>query len=320
MRRELLLVIAFVIFRTAVGQTVSAYPDAQAVSVPVLVESKRGEIVYGLSSYDFSVKDNGIEQRISLDADSDIRPLSLVIVIQTGHSAAAQLSAIAGLSSLLDGILTNPLDEVSIVTFDSSPHTMQAFTTDTELLANAIATITPGNTGAALFDTVDLAITSLNNTSPASHRVVLLISRDHDHGSVGSNAGSILRDVAASNTSIYSLSSAAGGKEDFFTKLRSLNPLVITASSMQRNAGETLARLTGGDFYRFDTHRQLEDHITEIGSHIRNRYSLTFRPSNPAPGFHSLQIAVSSSKADVVESRTAYWVLPTVPAAGGGTQ
>jgi VWFA-related protein len=322
MRRELLFVITFMMFRTAVGQTVGGYPNAQPISVPVLVESKRGEIVYGLSSDDFSVRDNGIEQRISLDADSDIRPLSLVIVLQTDHNAAGQLPAVAGLSGLLDGILTNPLDEVSIVTFDSSPHTIQAFTADTEAIANAIAiaAITPGNAGAALFDTVDLAVTSLNKTSPASHRVILLISRDHDHGSVGSNAGSVLRDVAASNTSIYSLSSAAGGKDDFFTKLRSLNPLVITASGMQRNAGETLARLTGGDFYRFDTQRQFEDHIAEIASHIRNRYSLTFRPSNPAPGFHSLQIALSSSKANVVASRTAYWVLPTVPAAGGGTQ
>jgi len=318
MRRELIFVISFVMFRAAVGQTVGAYPNAQPISVPVLVESKKGEIVYGLSSDDFSVRDNGIEQRISLDGDSDIRPLSLVIVIQTGHNAAAQLPGIAGLSGLLDGILTNPLDEVSIVTFDSSPHTIQAFTADTESVANAIATIRPGTAGAALFDTVNLAITSLNKTSPASHRVILLISRDHDHGSVGSNPGSVLRDVAASNTSIYSLSSATGGKEDFFTKLRSLTPLIITASGMQRNAGETLAHLTGGDFYRFDTERQFEDRITEIASHIRNRYSLTFRPSNPVPGFHSLQIAVSSSKANVVASRTAYWVLPTVPAAGGG--
>lgn len=121
--------------------------------------------------------------------------------------------------------------------------------------------------------------------------------------------------------SIYSLSSATGGKEDFFTKLRSLNPLAITASGMQRNAGEALAYLTGGDFYRFDGERQFEDRITEIASHIRNRYSLTFRPSNPVPGFHSLQIDVSSSKANVVVNRTACWVLPTVPAAvGGGPQ
>jgi hypothetical protein len=77
--------------------------------------------------------------------------------------------------------------------------------------------------------------------------------------------------------SIYSLSSATGGKEDFFTKLRSLNPLAITASGMQRNAGEALAYLTGGDFYRFDGERQFEDRITEIASHIRNRYSLTFK-------------------------------------------
>jgi VWFA-related protein len=302
MRRELILVLAFVIFRTAMGQTVSPYPHAQTISVPVLVESKRGELVYGLTSDDFSIRDNGVEQRISLDSDSDIRPLSLVIVIQTGQNAAAQLPAMAGLSGLLDGILTNPLDEVSIITFDSSSHTIQTFTADTEAAANAIATITPGNAGAALFDTLDLAVVSLGKTSPGSHRVVLLISRDRDHGSVGSNPSSLLRDVAVSNTSIYSLSLAIGGK-DVFTELKSLNPLTITASAMQRNAGETLAHLTGDEFYRFGTQRQFEDRITEIANHIHNRYSLTFRPSNPMPGFHSLQIAVSSAKANVAASR-----------------
>jgi VWFA-related protein len=320
MRRKVILVLAFVIFRTAFGQTVGPYPHTQTISVPVLVESKSGEVVYGLSSDDFSVRDNGVEQRISLDADSDIRPLSLVVVIQTSQNAASQLPTIARLSALLDGILTNPLDEVSIITFDSSPHTIRTFTEDTESIANAIAAIRLGNAGAALFDTVDLAVVSLSKTSPASHRVVLLISRDHDHGSVASNPSSLLRDVAASSTSVYSLSSAAGGKE-IFTKLKSLNPLAITANGMQRNAGETLAHLTGGEFYRFDTERQFEDRITEIANHIRNRYRLTFRPSNPMPGLHSLQIAVSSAKANIAASRTAYWILPTDSAVDeGGTQ
>jgi len=285
MRRELILVLAFVIFRTTIGQTVSPYPHAQTISVPVLVELKRGELVYGLTSDDFSIRDNGVEQRISLDSDSDIRPLSLVIVIQTSQNAAPQVATIAGLSGLLDGILTNPLDEVSIITFDRSPHTIQRFTADTESIANAIATITPGNAGAALFDTVNLAVVSLSKTSPTSHRVILLISRDHDHGSVASNPGSLLRDIAGSNASVYSLLLATGGK-DVFTKLKSLNTLTFAANGMQRNAGETLAHLTGGEFYRFGTERQFEDRITEIANHIRNRYSLTFRPSNPVPGFH----------------------------------
>jgi VWFA-related protein len=317
MRRELILVLAFVIFRTAMGQTVSSYPHAQTISVPVLVESKRGELVYGLTSDDFSIRDNGVEQRISLDSDSDIRPLSLVIVIQTSQNAAAQLATIAGLSGLLDGILTNPLDEVSIITFDSSPHTIQRFTADTESIANVIATITPGNAGAALFDTINLAVVSLSKTSPASHRVILLISRDHDHGSVASNPRSLLRDIAGSNASVYGLSSATGGK-DVLTKLKSLNPLTFAVNGMQQNAGETLAHLTGGEFYRFGTERQFEDRITEIANHIRNRYSLTFRPSNPVPGIHSLQIAVNSAKANVVASRTAYWMLPIDSSVDGG--
>jgi hypothetical protein len=115
----------------------------------VLVESKEGEIVYGLSPDKFSIRDNGIEQKISLDTDPDIRRLSLALVIQISQNAAARLPAIARLGSLLDGILTNPHDEVSIITFDSSPHTIQTFTADTESIANTTASVTPGNTGAA---------------------------------------------------------------------------------------------------------------------------------------------------------------------------
>ena len=38
--------------------------------VPALIESKSGEIAYGLSVDNFSIKDNGIEQQVDVESDA----------------------------------------------------------------------------------------------------------------------------------------------------------------------------------------------------------------------------------------------------------
>jgi hypothetical protein len=97
------------------------------------------------------------------------------------------------------------------------------------------------------------------------------------------------------------------GRKEVFGKLRSLNPLGMTGSAMQRNAGEALAQLTGGEFFRFNSERDFEDRISDIANHIRNRYNLAFQPLNPRPGFHSLQVEVRQPKVTIISTREGYW-------------
>ena len=77
---------------------------------------------------------------------------------------------------------------------------------------------------------------------------------------------------------------------------------------MQKNTPEALAELTGGDFYHFSTEKDFEDRTTEIADHIHNRYCLSFLPSQPNPGFHSLQVEVQRDKANVISARSGYWI------------
>jgi len=44
------------------------------IVVPAVVESKSGEIAYGLSVDSFSIKDNGIEQRVHMESDPGAQP------------------------------------------------------------------------------------------------------------------------------------------------------------------------------------------------------------------------------------------------------
>jgi hypothetical protein len=85
------------------GQT--AKPPAKRRTVPVqaLVEGKSGEIAYDLSARDFTVRDNGVEQQVRLESDTAPPPRSVLLVVQTGRNAAAQLGKIERLDDLLMG-------------------------------------------------------------------------------------------------------------------------------------------------------------------------------------------------------------------------
>jgi VWFA-related protein len=320
MRKRLWLGLAMFGTMLAYGQSGAPSRAGTKILVPALVESKAGEVAYGLSVDNFSIKDDGIEQQVDLESDPGAQPLSLLLVIQTGHNAAAQLGNIARLDDLLDSILTSPRDQVGIITFDGRPRLVQDFTTDSEATSKSLSAIEPGNANSALFDAIHLAVAALRKTSSSSRRVILLISGEHDHGSNASDTASLIRDVSSSDSSIYSLSFRADRKE-LIGKLWSLNPLAMTTRSLQRNAAEGLAQLTGGDFYRFDSEKSFEDKVSVAASHIHNRYSLTFRPTSPQPGFHSLQVEVRHVKANVVSARSGYWLsAPNASGGGGGFQ
>jgi len=299
------------------GQTSITKFGRTTVVVPALVESKSGEIAYGLTADNFSIKDDGIEQRFKLEKDPGAQPLSLLLVIQTGHNAGPELGKIAGLDDLLDSLLTSPRDRVGVLTFDSRPRMVQSFTTGSDSVSGALSTITSGDSGSALFDAIHMAVAALRRESSDSRHVILLISGEHDHGSAAFDAGSLIRDVSSSEVSIYSLSFRPGRKE-LLSRLWSLNPLAMTASALQRNAGEGLAQLTGGDFYRFDSEKSFENDVSEAANHIHNRYTLEFQPNGRDPGFHSLQVDVRHVKGSVVTARSGYWLSDQSGAKGGG--
>jgi VWFA-related protein len=299
------------------GQTTTPTRDGMIVRVPALVESKSGELAYDLSVADFTIKDDGIPQQINMDRDSAPRPLSLILVIQTGHGAKSQLSKIARLPDLLDGLLTNKQDQTAVVTFDSSPRLLQAFTADQDTISAALSSISGGSSGAALFDAMHLATLELGKAAPGTQKVIVLISGEHDHGSVGADAGSLIREIASTNASTYVLSFKSG-KAELFGSLRSLNPLALTGSAMQKNAGQTLAQMTGGDFFRFDSEREFESRMGDIENHIHNRYNFVFQPSTPRPGLHSLEVEVREQNLNVVAARSMYWVSDSHAAAAGG--
>ena len=88
------------------------------VVVPTLVQTPDKDLVYSLRAEDFVLTDNGVPQKVTLEEEST-RPLSLVVLMQTGGVAKLHFENYSKLDAMLAEILGKGPNEVSIVNFDS---------------------------------------------------------------------------------------------------------------------------------------------------------------------------------------------------------
>jgi VWFA-related protein len=178
------------------------------VMVPVLVTTRAGTVVFELTADDFLVTDNGVPQKVALDPETDSQPLALVIVVETGAGGARHLSDYQQLDSILDALIGNVEHRVALVSFDSTPHLVMPFTSNTADASQQLANLSEGdpgsaNQGAAILDGVAFAVSQLR-TQPASYRrAILLLSETIDQGS-RTTLSEALRLISDTNTTMYS--------------------------------------------------------------------------------------------------------------------
>jgi len=153
------------------------------VMVPVLVTTKRGQIVFGLTADDFHLTDDGVQQHLVVEQDTDAQPLALAIVVQTGGEGARHLDDYRGRDAILDTLIGSVDHRVAVIGFDSSPHVIMPFTLNTEQASQRLGNLTAGNQGAAILDAVVFAVGQLREEPPRYRRVILLLSETVDQGS-----------------------------------------------------------------------------------------------------------------------------------------
>jgi VWFA-related protein len=85
---------------------------------------------------------------------------------------------------------------------------------------------------------------------------------------------------------------------------------ITTAYSLQTNVPATVARLTGGEYFKLGNERSLERNLATIGNHLPNRYILSFHPQSPQPGLHVLTLKLPEYEGLAVTARTSYWAVP----------
>ena len=82
---------------------------------------------------------------------------------------------------------------------------------------------------------------------------------------------------------------------------------IAFANQLKRNVPETVAHLTGGEYYSFSNEKNLEKGLQTLTNHIPNRYVLSFHPANPHPGVHAVSLYLKDRPNLKVAARSSYW-------------
>jgi VWFA-related protein len=298
------------------------------VVVPTLVQNPGKEVVFSLTADDFILTDNGVPQKVTLEEETK-RPLSLVVLMQTGGVARGQFASYAKLetmlASLLGGAPGGAPNRVSIVNFDSAPEAASPFTSDVAQWKEAIDKPEPGDRGAAIFDGIAYALDLLKKEPAGNRRAILLISQERDDGSK-TPMKEIVRDLGETNTAVYSVTFSAekteaklafkdpphlnppiemlGGTQGY-AKLDA--PLRLIFGAMRKNLSAEVANLSGGESLGFDGRGELEQDLNVLNNHIRNSYILSFYPTSTEPGLHTIRVSLAHHPEMIVSARTSYW-------------
>jgi VWFA-related protein len=325
--------------------TTTLHTTTTLVVVPALVQTSAKDLVYSLAAADFTLTDNGIPQKVTLEQDA-ARPLSLVVLMQTGGAARSQFKNYDNLETMLAAILGDTPNQVSIVNFDSRIEGVTPFTTDISQWRDAINHPDPGNSGAAIYDGLDFALDLLKQQPANTRRAILLISQTHDDGSSKARLKDVIRTVGETDTAVYSLTFSAEkaslkrglqgpehpnklisagnppptsvvnerlptattvGPDQYHAYFDLGAPLGLAIGAMRKNVSAEMANLSGGEANTFNNKTELDQALGILTNHIRNSYILSFSPTSREPGLHTIQLHLLHHPDLSVTARTNYW-------------
>jgi VWFA-related protein len=80
------------------------------------------------------------------------------------------------------------------------------------------------------------------------------------------------------------------------------------ADGLKQNVPETVADLTGGEYFKFEKSKDVVRDLLEMSHHLPNRYVVSFQPTAPHAGFHAVELKLKDHPGLRVTARSGYWV------------
>jgi len=291
---------------------------ANEVLVPTLVEKRGGGILYGLKPDDFVLEDNGVPQKIRVQEEMDTAPVSLVVAVEEGGVSALEFDKLAKLGPLLDLFLSDGRSQAALVGFDSKPHLIRDYTHVSEELNEALKHLEQGNGGDAILDTVSYAVDLLETQPKEYRRVLLLISEERDHGSRHTKPAQLIEKIGRSDVLVLSVSfSPAAAELIHDTKdagdnriMSPISTLFLLVQAFKKNVAKEVAHMSGGEYQSFIGDKRFEQRVVDAARDTRNRYLITFSPSDPTPGLHTIRVRLAQDYGARIVARANYWLVP----------
>ena len=292
---------------------------ATEVLVPTLVEKGSGGIVYGLKQGDFILEDNGVPQKIRVQEEMDTAPVALVVAVEQGGVSVLEFDKLAKLGPLLDLFLTDPKSQAALMGFDSKPHLIRDYVRSSDAINDALNHLQPGDGGAAILDTISSAVDLLETQPKEFRRVLLLISEERDQGSKHTKPAQLIQKIGGSDVLVLSVAFSPARaefahdvKDDFVGNgdqptMSMVSALIMAIKAFKKNVTKEIAQMSGGEYTTFTGDKRFQQRVVDAAKHMRNRYLITFSPSDPSPGLHTIRVRTTQDYGARIIARANYW-------------
>ena len=239
--------------------------DTTLVVIPVTVTDAQNRFVLGLEKQDFTLLENGTEQKVTQFA-GESAPISAGLLVDVSGSMGSKV----GLSrEAVTQFLktTDELDEASLVEFGDRARIVTGFTTDSARIEQKLSTVEPEGL-TALLDAVSVGLQQMRNAKN-SRKALLIISDGGDNNSRYTTA-EITELVRQADVQVYSM----GVFERF--GLLGLSAAEVSGPKLLWQLSEQ----TGGRAFSASSASELPAIAARIGIELRNQYVLAYSPSN----------------------------------------
>ena len=251
--------------------------DVPLVNVDVSVTTKDGQFIPGLKRDNFRILEDGVEQKVTNFNQSEA-PITAVLLIEFASGYYSYLRDALNASYTFASQLKKD-DYVAVVEFDMRTHILVDFTQDKREVQDALSTLRiPGFSERNLFDALYETLDRLDGTE-GGRKYVILVATGQDTFS-RLNYDQILKKVKATqNVTIYPVSVGEALRQRLDASGR-VGPITSLDWLQAQNQMNTFARLTGGKAYFPRFEGELPEDFRDIGTSIRNQYSLAYKPTN----------------------------------------
>jgi VWFA-related protein len=308
------------------------------VFIPVTVRDSDGHLVEGLLRKDFSVLENGVEQRLNFFT-SDPFPLSAAVVLDTNMSEGEMRKVNETMGALTGAF--SAFDEVAFYTYGNSVRRELDYSAMSDRFSLALRRIKPkGQTGGVavtsgpmgpqgpmingipvepsqshvytppresyvLNDAILMAARDLQKRESTRRKIIFVLSDGKESGS-RSGFDEVRKVLLSNEITVYGVGLGEGALPVY----RSVEKVHVPYTSIYGNILGKYASATGGDVFPEIDRTAIEAAYQRVTNTARNQYTLGYMAKANASGsYRSIEVRISHGGLRV-QAKPGYFPLP----------